>query len=78
MNLKKPFSIDEGDQQFSSKEEKIDFSTWFNSDEKTSHQGIFIFILVVLCLLFDVNFYTFYHSFFSIVLTLSTLFFCSI
>jgi hypothetical protein len=65
LNLKKPFLVDEGDQQVSSKEEKIDFSTWFDSYKKRSHQGIFIFILVVSCLLFNVNFYIFYNSFLS-------------
>jgi hypothetical protein len=43
LDFKKPIPIDEGDQQVLSKEEKIDFSTWFDSYEKMSHQGIFIF-----------------------------------
>jgi hypothetical protein len=43
LDFKKPFPIDEGDQKVSSREEKIDFSTWFDSYEKTSDQGIFIF-----------------------------------
>jgi hypothetical protein len=78
LNLKKPFPVDEGDQQVSSKEEKIDFSTWFDSYEKMSHQGIFIFILVVSCLLFNVNFYIFYNSFFKLFLLFLICFFCPI
>jgi hypothetical protein len=75
LNLKKPFSIDEGDQQVSSKEKKMISVLGLTLTKKRHIKVSLFFILVVSCLLFIVNFY---KSFFKLFLLFLICFFCPI